>query len=233
MSEDRRDTSAAWAFHNATKYVRALDPAGHERILMGQPPELRPALGEQDPALEPLPYKRYLSLQPIPLPCDGFSSSLPALDAIAATGNLPTEQAVPDLVALARICLRSNGLLKRWRAPNGRDIEFRVAGCTGARYHLELYVVCGRLVASPGRSGQALDAGLYHYAPEDHSLRLLRAGDYRRIVVDGTGDEPAVAKAPVIVIITSTFWRNAWRYQERTYRHVYWDAGAVLANLLA
>jgi SagB-type dehydrogenase family enzyme len=206
---------------------------GRERILMGQPPDLRPALGEQDPALEPLPYKRYLSLQPIPLPHDGFSSSLPALDAIAATGDLPAEQAVPDLTAHARICLRSNGLLKRWRAPNGREIEFRAAGCTGARYHLELYVVCGQLPASPGRSGQALEAGLYHYAPEDHSLRLLRAGDYRRIVVDATGDEPAVARAPVIVIITSTFWRNAWRYQERTYRHVYWDAGTVLANLLA
>ena len=37
----------------------------------------------------------------------------------------------------------------------------------------------------------------------------------------------------MIAIWTSTFWRNAWRYQARAYRHVYWDTGTALANLLA
>ena len=52
-------------------------------------------------------------------------------------------------------------------------------------------------------------------------------------VVAATGDEPAIAAAPVVAVWTSTFWRNAWRYQARAYRHVYWDAGTALANLLA
>jgi hypothetical protein len=26
-------------------------------------------------------------------------------------------------------------------------------------------------------------------------------------------------------------WRNAWKYQARTYRHCFWDAGTLLANL--
>ncbi len=233
MTATNRDTAAAWDFHNATKYVRIRDASGEEQILMGQPPDLRPALGEQDPALEPLPYKRYRSLDPIPLPHEGFASSISALDAIAATGDLSAERATPDLTALARLCLRSNGLLKRWRTPDGREIAFRAAGCTGARYHLELYLVCGPLPASSRHSDQPLPAGLYHYAPDDHSLRRLRAGDFRRLVLDATGGEPAVAQAPVIAIISSTFWRNAWRYQERTYRHVFWDTGTVLANLLA
>jgi nitroreductase len=34
-------------------------------------------------------------------------------------------------------------------------------------------------------------------------------------------------------MLTSTFWRNAWKYQARAYRHSFWDSGAVLANLLA
>src|SRR5207244_6307292 len=29
------------------------------------------------------------------------------------------------------------------------------------------------------------------------------------------------------------YWRNAWKYQARTYRHFGWDNGTVLANLLA
>ncbi len=34
-------------------------------------------------------------------------------------------------------------------------------------------------------------------------------------------------------ILTSTYWRNSWKYQARAYRHVYWDSGTLLANLLA
>ena len=192
---------------------------------MGEPPHLVQAMGEQDPAIEPLPYKIYTTLEPIPLPRDFPTSDLPALDAIAATGELQIASAVPDLNTVARLCLRSNGLLKRWRSPSGREIEFRAAGCTGARYHLELYLVCGEL---PG-----LEAGVYQYAAHDHSLRQLRAGDYRAAVVAATGQEPAIAAAPVIAVWTSTFWRNAWRYQARAYRHVYWDTATALANLLA
>src|SRR5207247_7583513 len=28
-------------------------------------------------------------------------------------------------------------------------------------------------------------------------------------------------------------WRTGWRYRERGYRHIYWDAGTMLAQLLA
>jgi SagB-type dehydrogenase family enzyme len=220
-------SDAAWRFHNATKYVH---PAGElkradVRILMGEPPRLGPAIGEQDPAIEPLAYKIYTGLDPISLPSEFPASDLPALDALVASGDLPEGTAVPNLETLARLCLRANGVLKRWRSPAGKEIEFRSAGCTGARYHLELYLVCGDL---PG-----LEAGIYHYGAHDHSLRRLREGDFRGAVIAAAGEEPAVAAAPVVAVWTSTFWRNAWRYQARAYRHVYWDTGTVLANLLA
>jgi SagB-type dehydrogenase family enzyme len=225
--ERNQDTTAAWRFHNATSYIgpTGLRDYADAEILMGEPPRLVQAMGEQDPAIEPIPYKIYTTLEPIPLPRDFPASDLPALDAIAATGELQITGAVPDLSAVARLCLRANGLLKRWRSPSGREYDFRAAGCTGARYHLELYLVCGEL---PG-----LEAGVYQYAAHDHSLRQLRAGDYRAAVVAATGQEPAIAAAPLIAVWTSTFWRNAWRYQARAYRHVYWDTATALANLLA
>jgi nitroreductase len=37
----------------------------------------------------------------------------------------------------------------------------------------------------------------------------------------------------VILVCASTFWRNSWKYRDRAYRHVYWDGGTLLANLLA
>ena len=41
------------------------------------------------------------------------------------------------------------------------------------------------------------------------------------------------AYAPVIIACASTYWRNAWKYQSRAYRHCFWDCGTILANLLA
>ena len=67
MVESRnRNLATAWRFHNATKYVRVSD--GSDDVLMGEAPNLGPAIGEQDPAIEPLPYKIYRDLAPIPLP---------------------------------------------------------------------------------------------------------------------------------------------------------------------
>jgi SagB-type dehydrogenase family enzyme len=109
--------------------------------------------------------------------------------------------------------------------PGGEIIEYRAAGGTGARYHLELYFVCGDL---PG-----LAAGIYHYSAQDHSLRQIRAGDFRAVLVAASGNEEAIASAPAILAMTSTFWRNAWRYKARAYRHAFWDAGTTFANILA
>ncbi len=131
-----------------------------------------------------------------------------------------------DLAALARLARLCNGLLNRRVNSQTRGVvEFRTAGGTGARYHLELYFVCGDL--------PDLAAGVYHYATDDHSLRQLRGGDLRGAVVEASGNAPRLAQAPVILAMTSTFWRNAWRYKARAYRHTYWDTGTSLANLLA
>jgi nitroreductase len=61
----------------------------------------------------------------------------------------------------------------------------------------------------------------------------LRSGDFRQLLVSASGHEPSVARAQVIVALTSTWWRNAWKYQARAYRHAFWDSGTILANLLA
>ena len=225
MSASNQNVSAARTFHNATKYVATKDEAGEEVFLMGTPPDLVPPIWQEDWSLEPFAFKIYETLEPIPLPREFAPSNMPALEAIARTGAEPTGVRVPTLNDIARIALLSNGLLNRQvTTKSGRTIEYRTAGGTGARYHLELYFACGDL---PG-----LDAGLYHYAAHDHTLRRLRSGDFRQVLVDATGDEPAMAQAPLVVAVTSTFWRNAWRYKGRAYRHTFWDTGTTMANLL-
>src|SRR4051812_19196642 len=226
MSQSNRDTEAARAFHDGTKYVAVKDEAGGETFMMGTPPALEPPIWQEGWSLEPFALKVYETLSPPAIPREFAPTTLPALEAIARTGVEPQGEAVPDRAALARIGLLSNGLLNRQRtSQSGATIEFRTAGGTGARYHLEIYFVCADL--------PDLDAGIYHYDAQSHSLRQLRAGDFRGAVIAATGGEPAVASAPVVLALTTTFGRTAWRYKARAYRHTFWDAGTTLANALA
>ena len=70
VQKRHQESAAAWRFHNATKYARSsfIRADDDSDILMGEPPHLVQAIGEQDPAIEPLPYKIYTTLEPIPLP---------------------------------------------------------------------------------------------------------------------------------------------------------------------
>ncbi len=115
--------------------------------------------------------------------------------------------------------------ITRHREGKDWEMQFRAAACTGALYHIDLYVVCGDL---PG-----LPAGVYHFGVHDFALRRLRAGDHRAVLTEATGREPAVCAAPAVLVCADTFWRNAWKYQARAYRHGFWDTGTILANLLA
>jgi SagB-type dehydrogenase family enzyme len=171
----------------------------------------------------PRPFKVYVDLEPLALPLDFASSTWPALAAIAdrgrAAGGLPL-----DRRTLAHLLYFSAGVLRHRTYPGG-EIFYRAAACTGALYHIDCYVVCGDL--------PELAAGVYHFGPHDFSLRRLRAGDHRAILAAAAADDAAVRRAPAVLVYTSTFWRNAWKYRARTYRHCFWDSGTILANLLA
>src|SRR5919106_390164 len=45
--------------------------------------------------------------------------------------------------------------------------------------------------------------------------------------------EPDTARAPAVLAMTGIPWRTAWKYAERGYRHLFWDAGMIVANMLA
>lgn len=200
--------TAAWAYHDATRHSLASVRASQHRL---------------DFANQPLPFKIYTDLEPIPLPREFAPSAGTALEAIGGTLE-PDPALIVDRTLIARLCYYANGVTRLLRRPGG-TVPFRAAACTGALYHIELYLVCQDLAD--------LAAGVYHYAAHDHALRRLRSGDFRAALAAATGAEPHISDAPVVLVATSTFWRNAWKYQARAYRHSFWDCGTVLANLLA
>lgn len=183
---------------------------------------------------KPLLFKIYPTLEVTRLPRDFDDTRKPALEAITDIGQAPMGEAVPDLETLAQILFFSAGVTRSKKHSEGETF-FRAASCTGALYEIELYVVCCDLPARGQKPGAApaLPAGVYHFGAAEFGLRQLRAGDHRKVVVDATAAEPAIAHAPVIIVCTGTYWRNAWKYHSRTYRHFGWDNGTILANLLA
>lgn len=215
----------AQEFHDATKYYALSDDdASDDRIGIGDPATGTEAIWQKDWDIKPELHKVYQTAPATELTRDLPEAGRPAIESLSATGA--DGAGVPDRALLGRLGLLTNGLLNRSVVTrDGRTHQFRTAGGTGAMYHLELYFVCGDLAD--------LAAGVYQYSTVDHTLRLLRSGDFRAALVDATGDEPAVATAPVVLALTSTFWRNAWRYRERAYRHVFWDAGTSLSHILA
>jgi SagB-type dehydrogenase family enzyme len=169
----------------------------------------------------PSPFKVFKGLASVLLPRD-FPH--PRGDSIRAVRNLApkSEGRDLDLKALAELLFFSAGLTRKMRV--GPDFYYmRAASATGALYPIELYVVCRDI---PG-----LKAGVYHFNPLDFALVRLREGDWRQALGDGCGWD--VVASPVIIVFTSLAWRNAWKYQERSYRHWFWDAGVIAANLLA
>ncbi len=204
------DTDALRSYHDATKH---------------SPSSVRTDGHTLDWEIQPVPYKIYESLDAIALPRDWTPAAMPALDAIGGVGGATDAIVALDLPTLARVLHLTAGIVRKAVSPDGHERYFRAAACTGALYHVDLYVICGAL---PG-----LDAGVYHFSVHDFALRRLRTGDQRGHVVAASGTEPAIAHAPVVLAAASTYWRNAWKYQARAYRHCFWDSGTLLANLLA
>src|SRR6266852_2990983 len=206
---NNRDTQATWKYHDGTK---------HSYWSIRNNPHFL------DWANRPQPFKIYPKIEPLLLRRHVPHTGVAALSAISEMAPSSRTDSVPDIQDLGRILYFSAGITKQ-RAHPGGEIYFRAAACTGALYEIELYVVTGDL---PG-----LDAGVYHFNPADVSLRLLRKGNFRGNLAQATAMEPAVAHAPATILCTGTYWRNAWKYQARTYRHFGWDSGTLLANMLA
>jgi SagB-type dehydrogenase family enzyme len=197
------------AYHEATKH---------------SPASVRARAHYLDWDNRPFSFKVYTDLERMSLPEDIPSLDVPALEAIGVTYVLDPAPG-PDLAALARLVVLGAGVHHTKTFREGEVPYFRNYASAGALYPVEVYMGCADL--------QGLPAGVYHFDPEGPTLTRLREGDHRGHVVRAAAGEPAVARAPVVLVLTGIPWRTAWKYTERGYRHLFWDAGMILANILA
>ncbi len=144
-------------------------------------------------------------------PCKSYEPGLPTIE-LPRTWSTPATSATEVLAGqaepadpdLARILFLSAGVVRTSERADGRFYHFRAAGSAGGRFPLEVYV--------------ANDTGVHWYDPIHHGLRTIGPPP--------DGDATAL-------IVTGIPWRTGWQYAERGFRHLYWDAGTMLAQTLA
>ncbi len=175
-------------------------------------PRVRHDLTPNDPSTLPPPVKEYDSALPTtPLPRE---LPAPALSATAVLAGHVGKGAELDAASLGRVLFLGAGVVRTrdWpaAAQQGGKILFRAAGSAGGRFPLEVY--------ASTRGVKGVPDGVHWYDPVEHALR--------RVGPPANGDATTL-------VVTGVPWRTAWRYAERGWRHLYWDAGTLLAQLQA
>jgi SagB-type dehydrogenase family enzyme len=201
-----RDTEIARAFHEITSHSYTSVRSGARPL---------------DWAIRPLPYKIYPGAGSLMLPRELNLSAAPTLSVI---GDRAVNEAAFDLETITRLLFCAGGLTKRVRV-GAEDYHFRAAASAGALYPIEIYLAAGDAVG--------LERGLYHFSPAELKLSGMRRGDWREYLAEAAAGRQSIREARVVLAMTAIFWRSAWKYRDRAYRHCFWDTGTMLANLIA
>ena len=183
---------------------------------------------------QPDPFRTYEGIPLITLPAEPGFPDVGTFATIAALAEEPRtakgskskyRQEVELNVAWLSRLLWHSMAISAWKKVPG----------TGYRYSLRVNPSSGNLhptetyLALLGFTG--VDDGLYHYRADRHALELRSRGDWteqfaRALVL------PWAAQSPLIVGLTSIFWREAWKYRDRAYRYCCHDLGHAMMSLL-
>jgi SagB-type dehydrogenase family enzyme len=110
----------------------------------------------------------------------------------------------------------------------------RAAPSAGATYPLEVFVVIGKQGVIAREAKQALEelqAGIYHYEVDSHSLSLHKPADVRRDLARAALDQEFIIEAPVNIVICAFYHRTSSIYGGRGERYVHMEVGHAGENI--
>jgi SagB-type dehydrogenase family enzyme len=119
---------------------------------------------------------------------------------------------------LATLCWAAQGVTK----VVGQH-HLRAAPSAGALYAVDLYA------ALPGPEPQA---GIYRYAPEKHKLVPVLRGEAVAALAAAALDQKFMKRSSVIFLMTAHPERSIWKYEDRSWRYFYLDAGHIGENIM-
>ncbi len=178
------------------------------------------SLGYLDWASQPRPFRSYAGSPTFPLYPDPAAGTGQVVSRHATFDGLFLEDQAPLELTIQAVgdVLRHSLGLSAWKQSGPSRWALRVNPSSGNLHPTEAYVICGSL--------QGLDshAGVFHYAPDRHALE-------RRCTFDNDAWSEASAGRPDLglVALTSSHWRESWKYGERAFRYCQHDLGHAIA----
>ncbi len=169
---------------------------------------------------ESLPYEGY--------PVVSLPTRLPALSmslgsAIKARSSI--RDITPKLIPLSHLAaiLRFGYGVRLPATKTGLGRALRVVPSAGALFPLEIFI--------HSKHVQGLDQGLYHYSPLEHSMRLLKAGDFSLELSQAVVQAHMPFQSSLMIFLAAMFERTTLKYGDRGYRFVLLEAGHVAQNM--
>ncbi|HEX3156224.1 MAG TPA: SagB/ThcOx family dehydrogenase [Candidatus Angelobacter sp.] len=197
----------AWSFHRSTIHaVFNFDPAD-------QPVLVKP----DDDYTQPGGMKRYSGASVVRLPA-----------------SLPPDMALGAAIAERASCRRfssraltlaqlSTLLTSAYSVSMPPSPVERPVPSAGGRYPLEVYLFVWNV--------EGVVSGTYHYQPLQHALEHLGPVPERSKIPSLFLDQPYLADAGALIILTAVAERLLYRYGDRGYRYLLMEAGHVSQNL--
>ncbi len=197
--------AGAGLLHRLTSYT-----PDREWDVPADDPRLRHDLEPNDVATVP-PWLKDYPVESGDLPVVELPRDLPdpGVSAASVLAGVPAASQPLDAAQLGRVLFLGAGVV-RYLDRGERRIIFRASGSAGARFPLEVYACTVGVEGVPD--------GVHWYDGVRHAL--VQVG-------------PAPAGDATTLVVTGVPWRTAWRYAERGFRHLYWDAGTLLSQLEA
>jgi SagB-type dehydrogenase family enzyme len=171
-----------------------------------------------DWANQPDPFRRYEGSELLSLPPDLSVSKIDLGTAIGAINSGLSASWDPDPRFLSHLLYFSMAI-SAWKQIRGTDHRWalRVNPSSGNLHPTETHLLLS------GVSG--IVDGAYHYYVPSHALEKRYEGSLAEAVWSRLTDS---AVPQVLMVLTSIFWRESWKYQQRAYRYCQHDMGHAL-----
>jgi SagB-type dehydrogenase family enzyme len=156
----------------------------------------------------PDPFRNYEGVPVLDLPADPPSPERAALDVLQ--GSSGTTVVEDGAAVLSQLLFYSAAISATKRVPaTGYKYALRVNPSSGNLHPTEFHFLTRGLKDWPD--------GWYHYDPSRHMAEQRGLGNFDMKL--------ASDPAPIVFVLTSIVWREAWKYGERAYRYCLHDIG--------
>jgi SagB-type dehydrogenase family enzyme len=170
------------------------------------PERLRRAAHYLDWGNMPDPFRHYEGVPLLDLPTDAPPPRARMLDVLRGAAGPPVAAGGAEF--LSSLFFHSAAISATKHVPStGYRYALRVNPSSGNLHPTEFHFLARGLRGWPD--------GCYHYRPSSHMAEQRGRGDFI------TG----LSGAPLVVLLSSIAWREAWKYRSRAYRYVNHDIG--------